>query len=361
MHIRELPSGRQRWIVQFKGQRRSGTEAGRPQAILAASRALVELGDAHPASVNATVEDLLTAWQDEHGDDWSPTYRVDVAHVLQHLPRAFLERDIQGVEPAVVATLQRTLLRQGWSPHRIQRVRGCISGAYRMAVDYGWTNRNPVADVRAPKVERADVTAPELDMVRRILDTAPVTIVLFLRLAAITGARRGELVGLQWRDLDGSDLSIRRAVVQVAGSGPVVRGTKTGRKGERKLELDAETLELLDKLREAQRSNATERMLPVPVFIFSHDAGVSPWRPDYITQAYGKYRRTIPGARSVRLHDLRHWVATDMLQRGTPLIDVAGQLGHSNPRTTAAVYAHVMPGRGGDAARDRASRLGGGG
>lgn len=361
MHVRSLPSGRWRWIVQHHTARRSGTAATRPLAVLAAAQALVDMGAPHPGAVSATVEDLLTAWQDEHQDEWSPTYRVDVAHVLQHLPRAFLERDTQGVEPAVVATLQRTLLRQGWSPHRIQRVRGCISGAFRMAVDYGWTNRNPVADVRAPKVERADVTAPELDVVRRILDTAPVTVRLFLRLAAITGARRGELVALQWHDLDGSDLSIRRAVVQVAGEAPVVRGTKTGRKGERKLTLDVETLELLDAHRTTQAETAEARRLPDPSFIFSHDAGVSPWRPDYITQAYGKHRRTIPGARSVRLHDLRHWVATDMLQRGIPLIDVAGQLGHSNPRTTAAVYAHVMPGRGGDAARDRAARLGGGG
>lgn len=357
MHVRKLPSGKYRWIVQHRGQRRDGTEPNRARAILAASQALVELGASHPGGVASTIEDLLTAWQAEREDDWSPTYRADVAHVCAHLPRAFLDRDIGSLEPAAVATLQRTLARQGWSPHRIQRVRGCLSGAYRMAVDYAWTPRNPVADVRAPKIERSDVQAPTLAIVRGILNTAPRQIRLFLWLAANTGARRGEIIALQWDDLDGSDLKVRRAVVQVAGGVPVVRGTKTGRKGERKLELDDTSLRLLEEHRAEQAATAEARRLPAPVFIFSHDAGVSPWRPDYIGQAYQRHRRTVPGAEHVRLHDLRHFVATDMLQRGIPLIDVAGQLGHSNPRTTAAVYAHVLPGRGGQAARDRAVRL----
>src|SRR5215216_626652 len=359
MHVRRLPSGSYRWIVQHKGQRRDGTAKTKALATLAGAQALVDLGTSHPGA-RGTVEDLLTAWQDEHAKEWSPTYRVDAAYVCANLPRAFLDRDIAGVEPAVVATLQRSLLRAGWSPHRIQRVRGCLSGAYTMAIDYGWTPTNPVRDVKAPKVEQSRVNAPTVDVVRAILNTAPPPIRLYLWLAANTGARRGELVGLQWGDLDGRDLWIHRAVVQVAGSRPEVRGTKTGRKGERRLELDDTSVALLEEHRTAQAATARARSLPTPLFIFSHDAGVSPWRPDYIGLAYRDHRATVPGAEHVRLHDLRHFVGTDMLQRGIPLIDVAQQLGHSNPRTTAAVYAHVMPGRGGAAARDRAQRLGDG-
>lgn len=343
--------------MQHRGVRRDGTALDRGKAVLAASRALVELGADHPAGVSATVEDLLTAWQYEHEDEWSPTYRVDVAHVCAQLPAAFLARDIGTVEPAVIATLQRSLSKAGWSTHRIQRLRGCLSGAYGMAIDYGWTPRNPVRDVKAPKVERADVTAPDHDVVRRLLATAPRQIRLFLWMAANTGARRGELLALQWDDLQGRTLLIHRAVVQVAGEAPVVRGTKTGRKGERKLDLDDVTLALLEEHRTAQAATATERRLPEPVFVFSHDAGASPWRPDYIGLAFRRHRKTVPGAERVRLHNLRHYVATSMLQDGEPLIEVAAQLGHSNPRTTAAVYAHYLPGRGGESAARRAARL----
>src|SRR5215216_2545839 len=252
MHVRRLPSGKWRWIVQHRGQRLDGTELNRARAILAGSRALVDLGADHPASTSSTIEELLTAWQAEHEDEWSPTYRVDVAHVCANLPRAFLDRDIGTVEPAVIATLQRSLLRAGWSPHRIQRLRGCLSGAYTMAIDYGWTPTNPVRDVKAPKVEPSRVNAPTVDVVRAILNTAPPPIRLYLWLAANTGARRGELVGLQWGDLDDRDLWIHRAVVQVAGSRPEVRGVKTGRKGERRLELDDTSVALLEEHRTAQ-------------------------------------------------------------------------------------------------------------
>lgn len=98
MHIRELPSGKWRWIVQHRGKRRSGSADRRPVAVLHAAQALVDMGAPHPNAVEATVEDLLTAWQLEHEDEWSPTYRVDVAHVCNNLPRAFLDRDIAAVD-----------------------------------------------------------------------------------------------------------------------------------------------------------------------------------------------------------------------------------------------------------------------
>lgn len=358
MHVRQLPSGKWRWIAQRNGQRRSGTQTTKTAAKNAGRDAEYELGGNPRNVTHSTVEDLLTAWQAEHEDDWSPTYREDVRHVCSHLPRAFLDRDIGTVEPAIVATLQRTLLKAGWSAHRIQRVRGCISGAYRMGIDYGWTARNPVRDARAPKVDRSDVTPPEHDVVRAILAAAPANLRLFVWLAAITGARRGELVGLQWVDLSGRNLAIRRRVVQVAGEAPVVLdNVKTGRKGNRRLELDEATVAMLASHHVAQTEVAEARLLPAPVFVFSHDAGVSPWRPDYPTQAFVKLRNTVPGAQSVRLHDLRHYVATTRLQDGDSPIDVAADIGHSTTRTTLTVYAHYMPGRGGASAARRAARL----
>lgn len=357
-HYRQLPSGKWRWIVQHRGQRRDGVADNRASAILAGSQALVELGATHPASVDATMEELLTAWQAEGVDRWSPTYAADVEHVCSHLPQAFLDRNIDTVDPAVVAQLQRTLTRQGWSAHRLQRLRGCLSGAFVMAVTYGWATRNPVRDVRAPHVERSRAAAPPVELVREIIATAPDNIRLFLRLASITGARRGELIALQWRDLDGDTLTIERAVVQVAGGRPVVRDrTKTGRKGDRRLDLDDITLELLEQHRRAQAEVAAARMLPTPVYLFSPDAGASPWRPDYAGWAYRKHRATIPGGEKVRLHDMRHHVATTRLRSGASPADVAAWLGHATPATTMRVYAHVMPGQGKKAATDLAALL----
>jgi integrase len=355
MHLRKLPSGKWRWIVQHRGQRRDGTAPTRARAILAGSQALVELGADHPASVKATVDELLAAWQAEHEAEWSPTYAADVRHVCGHLPPAFLARDIGTVEPAVIATLQRTLTKQGWSAHRIQRVRGCLSGAYGMAVTYGWAQRNPVRDVNPPTVEQSDVHAPDHDAVRELLEAVPDRIRLVLWLAAVTGCRLGELVALRWSDLDAGTLTVRRAVVYTPATGTVVREkTKTGRKGDRRLDLDDGTLAMLEAHRVDQAATAEARRLPAPVYLFSHDGGVTPWRPGYVGLAFRRARGDAP----VRFHDLRHYVATTMLADGEALIDVAAQLGHSTPATTARVYAHYLPGRGRESATKRAGRLG---
>ncbi len=49
------------------------------------------------------------------------------------------------------------------------------------------------------------------------------------------------------------------------------------------------------------------------------------------------------GASGVRLHDLRHYVATRLLASGIDVRTVAGRLGHRNPATTLNVYAHFVP------------------
>lgn len=360
MHVRKLPSGHYQWVVQHGGQRRDGTTRTRPEAIVAGSQALIELGAEHPAKRSGTVEELLGAWQADMLAEWSPTYTADVVLVCSRLPPRFLEREMGTVDPSVIAGLQRTLLKEGWSPWRVRRARECLSAAFRLGVTYGWCTRNPVPDVRGVSVERSPARAPSREVVRAIVATAPAAIRLFLRLSVITGARRGELCALQWDDLDGSTLSIRRAVVYTPASGLVVREqTKTGRKGDRRLVLDPDTLQILAEHHLEQTATAEARRLPSPRFVFSHDAGVTPWRPDYIGLAYRRHRATIPEAKDVRLHDLRHFVASEMLAAGDDVVKVAHQLGHANPATTLRVYAHLMPGIGDDAARRRAGLLDG--
>jgi integrase len=93
------------------------------------------------------------------------------------------------------------------------------------------------------------------------------------------------------------------------------------------------------------------------VYVFSDDAGVTPWRPDRVSRMFRRVADRA-GAEGVRLHDLRHFVATTMLEDGEPLHEVAGQLGNTM-KTTEEKYRHFMPGRGRDSVDRRAARLGG--
>jgi integrase len=69
--------------------------------------------------------------------------------------------------------------------------------------------------------------------------------------------------------------------------------------------------------------------------------GNEPFRPDYLTSFFIKVRNAA-GASEVRLHDLRHFTATQLIGAGVDVRTVAGRLGHSDPSLTLRVYGHVI-------------------
>jgi integrase len=81
-------------------------------------------------------------------------------------------------------------------------------------------------------------------------------------------------------------------------------------------------------------------------FVFSDDGGETAWKPNRVTKAFLRHRRSV-GLREFRLHDLRHFMATEMLQAGVPLVIVSRRLDHRRVSTTLDKYAHAVP--GGDA------------
>jgi integrase len=90
-------------------------------------------------------------------------------------------------------------------------------------------------------------------------------------------------------------------------------------------------------------------------FVFSADVGGrEPWYPDLLSRRLRSACRHV-GLEGVRLHDLRHYVATRLLSAGVDVRTVAGRLGHRNAVTTLNVYSHFVP----QADREAAEILGG--
>jgi integrase len=170
----------------------------------------------------------------------------------------------------------------------------------------------------------------------------------FYRLAAYTGARRGELLNLRWRDVD-----LDLAAVRITGSAAVIAGqriegtTKSGRS--RTVSIDADTVQVL---RDHRKRQTEERLRVGPEwrgtddYVFSTAWG-EPIHPDTASSLMTKLINThndrqdepLPHA---RLHDLRHVHATTLLLAGVPVHVVAARLGHADPSITLRVYAHVI-------------------
>ena len=171
------------------------------------------------------------------------------------------------------------------------------------------------------------------------------------RLLAATGLRRGEVLGLRWRDVDFdlAQLSIANTITEV-GSVDIMGPPKTA-KSRRMVYLDRRTLATLREHRQRQRQ---QRLTAGPAWDSAHD-----W---VLTDALGGYIR--PQSMSyewrllmeqldlptIRLHDLRHTHATLALKAGVHPKVVSERLGHATVGITLDLYSHVAPSLAKDAA-----------
>ena len=157
-----------------------------------------------------------------------------------------------------------------------------------------------------------------------------------------TGCRRGEACALRWSDidLDRGEVAIRRSITLVGGE---LREKDTKTHASRRLAIDGATVALLRTHRRRQR----ELALAIGVHL-ADDAAMfadpegRPWRPDVCTNRFGRLRARL-GLDRVRLHDLRHFVATVLTDGGIPIGTVSTRLGHSQLSTTLDLYTHAVP------------------
>lgn len=339
MHLSRLPSGHWRVAVKHHGRRRTATRPTKNEARQAGAELLYELG-ATPKSAGITVTELLGAWTAQA--QLSITYAADCHRVIDQLPAEFTARRIVTLTPASIEALYRQLGRDGWSAHRIGRVHDVLSAACTLALRYEWLATNPAHATRRPKTARSEVAPPTPAQVATLLAAAPDELRLYLLVSAELGARRGEVVALQWSDIGAGAVNIRRSRAYAPGAGVVTTTGKTGRKGHRVVAIDQVLADELAAHRVAQVKLAVAAGLPSPLWVFSHNAGVTPWRPDYATHQFVALRRRC-GIEGVRLHDLRHYVATQLLAAGVPLKVVGDRLGHRQLSTTSDTYGAYVP------------------
>ena len=308
-----------------------------------------------------TVADYLTEWVEAHASTVKPKtfagYRHDIDHYI--VPRIGRMR-LQALRPAVISKLYRDLAEHGGRDGRplsattISHIHRTLRKALSDAVDVEQLlAANPAARSKRP---RSSTTEPvqvwTVEQLGSLLTIARShRLFAFYRLAAYTGARRGELLYLRWAAVD-----LDAAEVTFGGSTAVVRcnrveGTIKGGRS-RTISLDRETVTVL---REHRRQQAEERLAAGSAWndtgglVFTSRWG-EPLYPDTVTalmtRLINQHNKSIkPPAKTLphaRLHDLRHLHATTLLLAGVPVHVVAARLGHADPAVTLRVYSHVL-------------------
>lgn len=249
------------------------------------------------------------------------------------------------LRPIDLDALYSELHGRGLSARTVRICHTVIRQALEQARRWGLIARNPAVDATPPVQRRREIVPPTVEQVQTLLDAAEAEdadFAAYLWLLAATGCRRGEACALRWSDIDlkRAEVVIRRSISQV---GNEVREKDTKTHQSRRLALDEETVAVLRSLhlRARERALALGERLADDALLFSDVEG-RPWRPDVCTNRFGRLRAGV-GLERVRLHDLRHFVATVLGGAGMPIATISGRLGHSENATTLNLYTHAMP------------------
>jgi integrase len=311
------------------------------------SRLLVEVDEGrHAAAAPITFGELLDRWLDVRRRLVEPKTIESYEWVARKYVRpALAERKVASLRPIDLDGLYSDLHRRGLSARTVRICHTVIRQALEQARRWGLIARNPAVDATPPVQRRREIVPPTVEQVQALLDAAEADdadFAAYLWMLAATGCRRGEACALRWTDVDleRSDVVIRRSISQV---GREVREKDTKTQQSRRVAIDEQTMAVLRslRLRSRERSLAMGEHLAEDALLFS-DAEGRPWRPDVCTNRFGRLRTGL-GLDKVRLHDLRHLVATVLGGAGVPIATISGRLGHSENATTLNLYTHVMP------------------
>ena len=197
---------------------------------------------------------------------------------------------------------------------------------------------NPMDAIELPRKEKTCADPPTLETVRSYYDKAKGTPMEVFILLLILGLRRGEIAGLQWKNVDFENNTIK--IVQSrsqTGSVVVNKDTKTS-SGNRTMPMPPVLREALVKAKNAQKIKTPKIKNMNNYYVVGNSDG-SPYRPNYLDSKFKDFvnKNSLP---SYRMHDFRHFVGTFANDNQLSTFDISKALGHASPSITSQMYTH---------------------
>lgn len=304
-----------------------------------------------------TVADLLRSWLDDvAAHRVRPTTLAGYRWQCEkYVIPALGAVPVQKLTAAKIQAFYTALLDQDIKPRTIQLCHLRLKQGLAQAVKWSIIQTNPTDVVDVPTVRYKRSETWDRRHLRLFLSgsesdsLSPLWLIL-----ARTGMRRGEALGLRWRDVDleRGRVTIQQSVPLLNGA-PIIQAPKTA-SGRRTIPVDQDVVQALKAFR---KSWSATKLAADPTRWEDHDllfctALGRPLNPNNIARNYERIISTLnaerraddlPEVPRIRIHDLRHTHATLLLQEGVPVKVVSERLGHANIAITLNTYAHVLP------------------
>lgn len=221
-----------------------------------------------------------------------------------------------------------------------------ISDVFSYAVRMELIDDNPCRKVYVPKSENKEKEIYTVDEIRKLfslIDGEPLKYRMFFVLAIYSGFRRGELMGLEWKDVDFEHniFRVRRTSNYVSGVGLYTDTTKT-KSSQRSMKFPQSVMDMLKEYKAAQdeQAKAMGSKWVDSDRLFTKDTG----EPMFNGMPY-KWLKALcekNGLPFHGLHSIRHFYASSLISEGVDVATVSSALGHSAISTTTNIYLHAF-------------------
>ena len=339
---------RGKWVVDYRdatGRRHievSGTNKKEAERQLRLIMNQIDDGTFRPDGKKMKFSDYATNWvagkkADLKYGTWN-TYNGQLTRYLLNPKLGLAEKKFASMNRPTVMAFKQALIQKHskLSPRSVNHILTLLGSILQSALLDGYISINAARLVKKLPIEHREMEILSPVEIQKVLTAAEKMdwdLYVMVFLLVMTGMRRGEMLGLDWKSVDFSQkkLSIRRSYTTKRLQEPKTKSSR------RAVNLSTKAVNLLKKHRLKKGNPAGD------VLLFDRGDGY-PMDPDSLSSVYWpRLLRAAEVRESVRLHDLRHTFCSLLIDQGANPKYIQSQLGHSSIMITMDRYGHLMP------------------
>ncbi|WBL16397.1 tyrosine-type recombinase/integrase [Sutcliffiella sp. NC1] len=314
----------------------------------------VEAGE-YIAPEKTILAEFINDWEKKYAEKELGEQTLDVysRHIKNHILPNLGHMKLDQIKPIHIVNFLDQLKKVNGDPlevSTVQYIYRVLRNILQRAMDWKIIKENPVANVKKPKNNAIDkevnvYNESEVQLLFNAVQNEPLHWRVFTSLALAAGLRRGELLGLEWSNINFEEGTIRiKQVVGFGRNGKAILKKPKSKTSNRIISLPPSiVLELKDFHREWKKEKMRMRdqwIEEFHEFVFCNENG----KHFYPSTPSTWWRRFISrtNIRYIRLHDLRHTSATLLINQGVHAKIISARLGHADIRITMDTYGHAL-------------------